>query len=159
MDDAEPEPRRVDTQGHRSDRQIQLDNPNGYQEAGARKLRPWLEELVRELVGNPTATLAVRFVSDREMARLNHRFRGLDGPTDILTFAGDETIDGTHLGDIAVSIPSARRQALERGHPVEKELRILLLHGVLHCLGYDHEKDEGEMDRLEKRLRRRWVGI
>ncbi len=54
-------------------------------------------------------------------------------------------------------MPAARRQAARRGHEVERELRILLLHGLLHCLGYDHETDDGAMLRLEKRLRRRWI--
>ena len=54
-------------------------------------------------------------------------------------------------------MPTARRQALATGHSAERELQLLLLHGVLHCLGYDHETDEGEMERLERRLRRRWL--
>ncbi|MCP4201337.1 MAG: rRNA maturation RNase YbeY [bacterium] len=91
------------------------------------------------------------------MRRLNRAFRGKDRPTDVLSFPGETTMDGIHLGDIAVSVPAARRQALERGHSVERELKVLLLHGVLHCLGHDHETDSGEMDRLERRLRRRWV--
>ena len=56
-----------------------------------------------------------------------------------------------------ISVPTARRQARAAGHSAERELRLLLLHGVLHCLGYDHETDEGEMERLERRLRRRWL--
>ena len=52
---------------------------------------------------------------------------------------------------------TARRQAVERGEDVERELRTLLLHGVLHCLGYDHETDDGTMERLERKLRRRWL--
>jgi len=62
-----------------------------------------------------------------------------------------------HLGDVLISLPTARRQAAAAGHSVERELRVLLLHGVLHCLGYDHETDDGAMERLERRLRRTWI--
>lgn len=119
-------------------------------------------------------SLAVRFVSDREMCSLNATFRGRQGTTDVLSFPAQPTAevrsprvsagDGAasaawplHLGDIAVSVPAARRQARELGHDTERELRILLLHGVLHCLGYDHETDDGVMERLEARLRPRFV--
>ena len=62
-----------------------------------------------------------------------------------------------HLGDVVISVPAARRQAARLGHGVDVELRVLLLHGVLHCLGHDHETDDGSMERLELRLRRRWL--
>ncbi len=153
----EPEPASFDSRAGHAARRVQIDNPNRYRESGARRLRPWLEELLAQVSRDPSLTLAVRFVGDREMRRLNRAFRGKDRPTDVLSFPGEKTMDGTHLGDIAVSVPAARRQALERGHSVERELKVLLLHGVLHCLGHDHETDSGEMDRLERRLRRRWV--
>lgn len=134
--------------------EIQLQNPCRYPEAAARRLRPWLEPVLAELA--PAAqSFAVRFTSDREMARLNSTFRHKAGPTDVLSFPGDGA-DG-HLGDVAISIPTARRQARGLGHGVERELRVLLLHGVLHCLGYDHEQDDGTMERLEARLRRRLI--
>ena len=148
-----------------------LQNPNRYPEAGARRLRPWLErlastlaekELPADAAGADTLTLGVRFASDREMQRVNRDYRGKDKPTDVLSFPGEpEPSDGEHgsrhLGDILISIPTARRQAAERGHTVERELKVLLLHGLLHCLGYDHEADQGEMERLERRLRRTWI--
>ena len=137
---------------------LHLENPNRYREAGARQLRPWLEELVAELVDDSSATLTVRFVGDREMRRLNRNFRSKDRTTDVLTFPGESTVEGAHLGDIAISVPAARRQASERGHSSRRELEVLLLHGLLHCLGYDHECDDGEMEQLELGLRRRWVG-
>lgn len=157
FDERDPEPGASRTL--RPTQRVQLDNPNRYREAGARRLRPWLEELVEQVSRDPLSTLAVRFVSEREMRRLNREFRGKDRPTDVLSFPGEETVEGAHLGDLAVSVPAARRQAMERGHSVERELEALLLHGVLHCLGYDHETDDGEMDRLERRLRRRWISI
>lgn len=146
---------------------IVLQNPNRYPEAGARHLRPWLERLTRALVERELpdveeATLGVRFASDRELRRVNRDYRGKDRPTDVLSFPGgpqEETEeDGRHVGDILISVPTARRQAAERGHPPGRELRTLLLHGLLHCLGYDHETDQGEMERLERRLRRAWIG-
>lgn len=128
-------------------------NPNRYPEAGQRRLGPWLTALVRELA--PRAeSLGVRFCGDREMRRVNRQYRGKDKATDVLSFAGDP--DG-HLGDVLISVPTARRQAEAAGHPPRRELQVLLLHGVLHCMGYDHETDQGEMDRLERRLRRKWL--
>lgn len=138
--------------------EIVLLNPNHYAEAGTRRLRPWLASLVAALA--PRAeSLGVRFVGDREMRRVNRQFRGKDKSTDVLSFPGEpDGPAGTgHLGDILVSIPTARRQAREAGHGVDQEIKILLLHGILHCLGYDHETDQGEMERLERRLRRTWI--
>ena len=139
---------------------LSLDNPCRYAEVRRRRLRPWLTELLGELAPE-AASFAVRFTSDREMRRLNRDFRGKDKATDVLSFPGDgapRNHDGLHLGDVVIAVPTARRQAAERGDDVERELRTLLLHGVLHCLGYDHETDDGTMERLERRLRRRWVG-
>lgn len=132
--------------------EIVLQNPNRYPEAGARRLRPWLVRLLTA-VAPDSESLGVRFCGDREMRRVNRSFRSLDKTTDVLSFPGEEG----HLGDILISVPAARRQAAEAGHPVERELRTLLLHGVLHCLGHDHETDDGRMERLEKRLRRTWL--
>lgn len=121
-----------------------------------RRLRPWLAALLAELA--PQArSFGVRFVGDVSMRALNRDFRGKDSTTDVLSFPGGETPDGWYLGDVVVSVPAARRQAAERAHPVGREVRLLLLHGVLHCLGHDHETDAGEMDRLERRLRRRYL--
>jgi probable rRNA maturation factor len=135
---------------------IVLQNPNRYPEAGARRLRPWLERLASSLVAAPEGeerSLGVRFTGDREMRRVNREFRGKDKATDVLSFPGEEE----HVGDILISVPTARRQAAEAGHPVERELQVLLLHGLLHCMGYDHETDDGAMDKLERRLRRAWI--
>lgn len=132
--------------------EIVLQNPNRYPEASARRLRPWLERLVATLA--PEAeSLGIRFAGDREVRRLNRTYRGKDRPTDVLSFPGE---DG-HLGDVLISVPVARRQAAAAGHAVERELQVLLLHGLLHCLGHDHETDGGEMERLERRLRRTWL--
>ncbi len=90
---------------------------------------------------------------DAELRRLNREFRGKDYPTDVLSFpAGD---GAGSLGDIAISIGRARAQAREYGHSTEQEVRILMLHGLLHLLGMDHESDSGSMARAERRWRER----
>jgi rRNA maturation RNase YbeY len=134
---------------------IVLQNPNRYPEVRAARLRPWLAGLLAA-VAPDRESLGARFCSDREMRRVNLSFRNLDKTTDVLSFPGEET----HLGDILISVPTARRQAATAYHGVntiELELRTLLLHGVLHCLGHDHETDDGAMDRVERRLRRTWL--
>ncbi|HYN20482.1 MAG TPA: rRNA maturation RNase YbeY [Thermoanaerobaculia bacterium] len=156
--DSNPEPRGT--------LEVVLQNPNRYPEVSARRLRPWLERLTsalaeRELApGAAAVSLGVRFASDREMRRVNRGYRGKDKATDVLSFPGAaETVEEAfHLGDLLISIPTARRQAEAHGHSAEREIKVLLLHGLLHCLGYDHETDQGEMERLERRLRRTWIG-
>ena len=106
------------------------------------------------------ATLA--FVSDRAMRVLNGRFRGRHVTTDVLSFpaeqAGWEQAEGKTLGDVVISVERAGAQAGEHGVDFENEVAQLVLHGLLHLCGYDHEQDEGEMNALELRLRRR-LGI
>ncbi len=96
------------------------------------------------------------FTNDAELQALNNQFRHKDEPTDVLSFPSDapDHID-SHLGDIAISIARARAQAREWGHALEEELRILMLHGVLHLTGMDHETDSGEMRRAEMRWRKK----
>lgn len=136
--------------------EIALQNPSRYPEAGARRLRPWLRRLLAELAPE-AASFGARFVGDRTMRRANRDYRGKDRTTDVLSFPGGATPEGRHLGDVLVCIPAARRQAAEGGRPVAREVRRLLLHGVLHCLGHDHERDGGAMERLERRLAARWL--
>src|SRR5262249_53536673 len=89
--------------------------------------------------------------TDSELRGLNHTFRGKDTATDVLSFPST----GPRLGDLAISLQRARAQAKHFGHAVEQEIRILMLHGVLHLLGMDHEDDSGRMARAEKRWRAR----
>jgi probable rRNA maturation factor len=91
--------------------------------------------------------------TDAELRRLNRDFRGQDFATDVLSFR--EAGPGARLGDLAISLPRARAQAREFGHRTEQEIQILMLHGVLHLLGMDHEADNGRMARAEKRWRAR----
>jgi probable rRNA maturation factor len=96
--------------------------------------------------------VSILFCGDRRMRTLNRRYRRKDRPTDVLAFPAEA--DGL-LGDIVISLPYASRQAKRLGEPASREIDRLLLHGLLHLLGYDHETDEGEMDALEASLRRR----
>ena len=104
-------------------------------------------------VGAPDANATVALVGDARMQELNRDFRGYDKPTDVLSFAAGEP---DYLGDIVVSVDTANRQARRRGSNLKRELKVLSLHGFLHLLGYDHETDDGEMRRIEYRLRRRF---
>ncbi len=97
-----------------------------------------------------------RITGDAELRSLNARFRGRDYATDVLSFPCDSADPGEPgLGDIAISLQRARAQAREWGHTTEDEIRILMLHGVLHLLGMDHETDSGQMRRAEMRWRRK----
>ena len=108
------------------------------------------------------AGVTLAFVSDRAMRELNRRWRGKSGTTDVLSFpSGQEEFEkgeGVSLGDVVVSLEQAARQAAEHGLDFEGEVQQLILHGLLHLCGYDHEQDGGEMNALELRLRRR-LGI
>jgi probable rRNA maturation factor len=95
--------------------------------------------------------VSVVLAGDRLLRRLNRDFRGKDRPTDVLSFPGAGGDEG--LGDVVISVPTAARNARRLGHSVPRELDILTLHGFLHVLGYDHETDDGTMERLERRLR------
>lgn len=99
--------------------------------------------------------VSVLLTTDREMRRLNRQFRGIDKPTDVLSFPAVAFIQSKEriAGDLAISVPTARRQGIEHGHSLVTELKVLLLHGLLHLAGYDHETDTGEMARREQRLR------
>jgi probable rRNA maturation factor len=89
---------------------------------------------------------------DAELRSLNLRFRGKNAPTDVLSFPSGEP---NPIGDIAISLGRARAQARERGHSLETEICVLMLHGVLHLMGMDHEADNGRMARAEIRWRRK----
>jgi probable rRNA maturation factor len=99
-------------------------------------------------------TVTVLGTSDREMRKLNRRFRGKNASTDVLSFPPFTVADG-FAGDIAISLDLAGRNAKRLGHSFADEVRILVLHGILHLAGYDHEGDRGEMAARESQLRRR----
>lgn len=104
--------------------------------------------------------MVVALVSDGKMRTLNRRFRGIGRRTDVLSFPADRgpRLPGTPrrlLGDVVIATGVAAKQARDAGHPVDVELRKLALHGLLHLLGYDHTRDNGRMERFERRLWRR----
>jgi rRNA maturation RNase YbeY len=108
------------------------------------------------------AGATVAFVSDRAMRELNRMWRHQAGTTDVLSFPAEqdefEKLEGSSLGDIVISVEQAARQAKENGLSFDQEIAQLILHGLIHLCGYDHETDNGEMNRLELRLRKK-LGI
>jgi probable rRNA maturation factor len=126
---------------------------------------------VAKLVKVPAESVTICFVETRDIARWNRTYRGKKGATDVLSFPvqgrnGRRRIGGSaeffsaetrsvpYVGDIAIAPAIAKRNAARFGRTLDEELRILILHGVLHLLGFDHETDRGEMDRRETWLRR-----
>ena len=132
-------------------------------EESALDLEPFYD-LAESVMGGegvaPTTALAILVTDDDEIRQLNHQFLGIDEPTDVLSFpdqAEDEWVNGSDdepmLGDIAISLPTAQRQAGTIGHSLEAELRHLLVHGILHLCGYDHvtgPEDEARMRAREE---------
>jgi probable rRNA maturation factor len=122
---------------------------------------------VKSALGLQETEVTICLVSDAEIARMNKAFRGKRGPTDVLSFPAvnrrkpvplakkTDLPRGTYLGDIAISPATAKRNARRLGRKLPSELQVLMLHGMLHLLGFDHETDHGEMDRVEKKLRKR----
>ena len=126
----------------------------------------------------PKDSLTVCLVTDAEIARWNRAYRGKSGPTDVLSFATnareatqrraknsrvrkDDLFDAAaanhsaqYIGDIAIAPAVAKRNARRFGRSFDHEMRILILHGILHLMGYDHEADNGQMERRESKLRR-----
>lgn len=126
------------------------------------ELDPGLERMIRELLAEAArlegvpeeAEVSLTLVDDEEIRRLNRNFRGIDAPTDVLSFALQEKVPGEPeirgeegellLGDIFISLDTARRQAKACGHSLEREIGVLVVHGFLHLLGYDHDTPEAE---------------
>jgi len=102
--------------------------------------------------GEEIGEISIAFVNDKAMRGLNRKFRGKNKTTDVLTFPGEDACE------IVISVDRAKRQAIEEKHSLATELRYLLLHGILHGLGYDHQTDSGEMDELEVAVREK-VGL
>ena len=100
-------------------------------------------------------SVSVLLTSDAAIRRLNRQFRGKNKATDVLSFPAEPALQGREkiAGDLAISVPTARRQAVEQGHALSVEIKVLILHGLLHLAGYDHETDTGQMARRERRLR------
>lgn len=128
----------------------------------AARVRADARHLLAEL-GEERAELTISLVDDTEMHRLNRDYRGKDRPTDVLAFAlregtrvpGDEPM----LGDVVISLDTAVRQSREHAVPVAHEVRTLLIHGVLHLLGYDHERSAAEALRMRAMERRLFASL
>jgi probable rRNA maturation factor len=129
----------------------------------------WLEGVARQALAaenvGAQAEMGLVISSQERVQQLNRDYRGRDEPTDVLAFSAREEADGLppfipppdgvlHLGEVIISYPQAVAQAEEHGHPVKRELAILLIHGLLHLLGYDHEKTDAgrKMRAREKEL-------
>ncbi len=116
----------------------------------------FLEKLFQSVAETTGKSATIAFVSDRKMRELNKTFRGKNSTTDVLSFPfeSDEfDFDTDNLGDIVISIEQAQKQAAENNLDLETEIKQLILHGILHLCGYDHETDKGEMNRRELELR------
>ncbi|MGH7783735.1 MAG: rRNA maturation RNase YbeY, partial [Candidatus Binatia bacterium] len=112
---------------------------------------------ILDLVGEKNTELSVALIGDREMQRLNAQYRGKDYPTDVLSFPVDASVAllPPLLGDVIISVDKATAQARERRRTLEDEMIELLIHGIVHLMGYDHErsaKDAKIMTRLEKKI-------
>ena len=105
-------------------------------------------------IGKDQSSATIAFVSDKRIRELNRQFRSIDKATDVLSFPADGPNE-LNLGDIAISAETAATQAKENGLSFDDEIAQLILHGPLHLSGYDHETDNGEMNRLELRLRKK----
>ena len=130
----------------------------------ARQVLLALEKMDR--LPEPITEVSIAFVDDEAMKNLNRQFRKKNKTTDVLTFPADDSYvepmgntkspaksNARPLGDIVISIDQARRQAIDEKHSLPTELRYLIVHGVLHALGFDHETDSGEMNDLEAEVR------
>jgi len=128
------------------------------------KAKVWRDftEQALEAVGLHDRSVTIVFVGDAAIRKLNQQFRGQNYPTDVLSFPTEpetfESEDESKLGEVVISLDRARTQARENGLSFPHEVQQLILHGLLHLCGYDHESDHGEMNRLELKLRKK-LGI
>ena len=137
-----------------TDVEVVLVNRQRRRRVPAARLRRLIRDAGRAL--RVSGEVALVLTNDAPVRRLNARYRHQDKPTDVLSFPGPGGEGG--MGDIVISLDTAARNAPRFGRTLAQELDVLALHGFLHVLGYDHETDDGTMDRIEKRLRRRLLG-
>ncbi len=119
----------------------------------------WIRERVErilQILGVDNAEVSILITDDKEIRRLNSLYRGKDSPTDVLSFPMGDRVGGRLLlGDVVISLDTAGRQARELGHTIEEEIQRLLVHGVIHLLGYDHElggEEERKFRELEEKV-------
>ena len=120
-----------------------------------------LAQHVLRAAGEPRAELSLLLIGDSRMRRLNRRYRGRDAPTDVLAFSLREAGGpaSSLLGDVVISLPQASRQARAGRRSLDDELATLLIHGVLHLLGYDHERGDREARRMHRKEQAIWRAL
>ena len=149
---------------------IEVINRQRRRKLNAKQWREFGEEAL-QVISKDEKNAAIVFVADEAIRKLNRSFRGKNYATDVLSFPtvarprpvrvrrrlhAANSGEQQYLGDIAISPATARRYATSHDRTVASELRVLIVHGVLHLLGYDHETDRGEMDKIERKLRKRF---
>jgi probable rRNA maturation factor len=123
---------------------------------GKRDLNRFLAEAMAAL--GLAGDVSVLLTGDEQLRAMNLQFRGVDKPTDVLSFpALPEAANGGQGGDLAISLETAAIQAADHGHTLPMEVKVLILHGLLHLAGYDHERDRGQMRRRETLLRKQFA--
>jgi len=139
---------------------IEVVNQQRYKRIDRKRWEEFARQAMQK-VGKEYEGVTIAFVSNRKIRELNKRFRKLDKTTDVLSFPTDNDNDrfsdssNPMLGEIAIAVERAAEQASENGLEFDQEIAQLILHGLLHLCGYDHETDNGEMNRLELQLRRK----
>ena len=140
---------------------IELINRQRARKINAKRWREFAEQAL-QTIDSTKQSVTIVFVSDAAIKKLNQQFRGKNYATDVLSFPTKsedfETDNQSHLGEIVISVERAAAQAKENGLTFSNEVEQLILHGLLHLSGYDHEADNGEMNRLELKLRKK-LGI
>jgi probable rRNA maturation factor len=130
----------------------------GHFKVKAKFYRDRLKAIARELNLNPQGTIVIKLGNQEESQRLNRQYLKKDYPTDVLSFPLNEALpDGFYVGDIFICYPIAQNQAIENNITPEAELFRLMLHGLLHLYGYDHEKDSGQMLSLQEQLLEKYL--
>ena len=137
---------------------IEVINRQSTRNINAKQWREFSERALRA-IDSRKQTATVVFVSDAIIRKLNRQFRGKDQATDVLSFPNEaepfEKEDQARLGEVLISVQRAATQAKQNGLTFSNEVQQLILHGLLHLCGYDHETDDGEMNRLELKLRKK----
>jgi rRNA maturation RNase YbeY len=140
---------------------IEIVNRQRRRKINAKQWREFSEKAL-QTIGSEKQEATIVFVGDGAIRKLNRQFRGQDYVTDVLSFPSEaepfEIENGSQLGEVVISVPRAAAQAKEHGLNFSDEVRQLILHGLLHLCGYDHENDRGEMNQLELKLRKK-LGI
>jgi probable rRNA maturation factor len=121
---------------------------------GKRDLNRFLASVTEAL--GLSGEFSVLLTGDEKLRQLNRQFRGKNKATDVLSFPASSESGSNEGGDLAISLQTAAAQAEEHGHPLQTEVKILMLHGMLHLAGYDHELDRGQMRRRETALRKQF---